>query len=82
MDETIENKEDFDTFEHRVIKTYLKKLRNLIKVRQKMEVMALENEKSRLELSIDLEESELEERINELNQEIERKKEERKELLK
>lgn len=71
---SISYKEDFDTFEHRVIKTHLKQLKSIIKVRQNMESLVLENEKSRLEDSLGFSEAELKKKIKELNSKLEDKK--------
>lgn len=46
----ISYREDFDTFEHRVIKTHLQRLKNILTVRQEMEYNALKKEKCQLEL--------------------------------
>lgn len=60
---SISYKEDFDTFEHRVIKTHLKRLKNMVKVRQNMEILALENEKSRLKDSLSFSKKKLEDEL-------------------
>lgn len=56
---TVSYQEDFDTFEHRVIKTHLMRLKDMVEIRQKMERLALENEKNRYisELQLDEEET-------------------------
>jgi len=65
----ISYREDFDTFEHRVIKTYIKRLKGMVKIRQKMEVTALENERSRLQSSLNFGKGELGNQIEKPNME-------------
>lgn len=45
----ISYREDLDTFEHRVIKTHLRRLRELVQIRQEMEFLALKDYRSRLQ---------------------------------
>ncbi len=67
-------REDFDTFEHRVIKTHLSRLRKLVKIRREMEISALENEQARLQHRLHFSEEELTERIEELENRLKEKK--------
>lgn len=66
----ISYREDLDTFEHRAIKTHLNLLKKLVKVRRDMEISALENERARMQIRLNLSESELENRIGDLKQDL------------
>ncbi|MEA4805806.1 hypothetical protein [Acetobacterium wieringae] len=73
----IAHREVLDTFEHRVIKTHIDRLKRLISVRQNIETTALENEKLRLESSLtrlNFSEEELEDEIIRINDNIKDKK--------
>lgn len=72
-------REDFDTFEHRVIKTHLGRLKKLVKIRREMEISALETEQARLRHRLHFSEEELEGRIKNLEDRLkEEEQEERK----
>lgn len=74
-------REVLDTFEHRVIKTHIDRLKKLISDRQNIETTALKNEKLRLESSLKFTEEELEGKFNGLNANIASKKEKLKNVL-
>lgn len=57
----ISYREDFDTFEHRVIKTHLQRLKNILTLRQEIEYNTLKKEKRQLESERKEEESTIEE---------------------
>ncbi|MEZ3487193.1 MAG: hypothetical protein K1W22_11575 [Lachnospiraceae bacterium] len=67
-------KEDFDTFEHRVVRTYLERLKSLIRVRSRMEVSELEKKRAGLEMDLQFGREELADRIRGVEKELEQKK--------
>ena len=73
---SVSYQENFDTFEHRVIKTHLFRLKDIVEVRQKMERLALENERNRCVSEMRLSEEELKNQIDGLNIKIEKRKQE------
>lgn len=70
----ISYQEDLDTFEHRVVKTYLGRLKKLVSLRREMEVRALKSELEGLRNNLGLTDSELEKRIKDQRDRIERQK--------
>ena len=70
---TIAYKEQMDTFEHRVIRTYMEKLQRLIKLRQEIEIDVLEKEQLRLKSILNFSEEELDDKIKELNERMQKK---------
>ncbi len=63
-------REDFDTFEHRAIKTHLERLKSLVRIRRDMGILALKNEQKRLENNLDLSDVELKERMKYKNEDM------------
>lgn len=68
--------ENLDTFEHRVIKTYMDRLQHLIDVRQEIEINALNREQLSLQSMLDFSGKDLEDKFNELKRKTDDKKEE------
>lgn len=71
---TISYQEDLDTFEHRVVKTYLGRLKKLVSLHREMEVRALKSELEGLRNNLGLTDAELEKRIKDQRDRIERQK--------
>lgn len=55
--------EDLDTYEHRAVKTYLGRLKKLVRLRREMEAHALKSELEGMKNNLDLSDEELEQRI-------------------
>lgn len=72
----ISYREDLDTFEHRAIKTHLRLLRSLVKLRRDMEIAALEKRRAGMQIRLNLSKDELRERIDDLKKEADKKIEE------
>lgn len=68
--------EQVDTFEHRVIKTYLNQLKELLNVRQRIEISVLENERLRLKAHICKSEDDLVKKVQEIDNEVMKRKKE------
>lgn len=81
----ISYKDDYDIYEHRVIKTHLLRLKDLINIRRKQEQLVLEREQQQLKDSLnnvlDLEQDTIEKNISEYKKQLEDRKKELSKIL-